>query len=90
MARQCTQCHKEYSLDCYTCESCGADLIDNGQLVDALTFWENKNTSIIKAYLVPLGLVTVSGILAAAFDSHLVLYFGIAAAIFYYTKQNKK
>lgn len=89
MARQCSQCnHKEHSFNSYSCSICGSDLVDNGQLVDALTLWGKEDTPVLK-YAIPLGLVAASGALSAAFDTHLILYFGIAASAIYYLKSNK-
>jgi hypothetical protein len=90
MVRQCPHCRKiQQSLDNYTCEFCEKELIDNGQLIEALTFWDIKKTASITQNLIPLGLITASGIASAALNTYLILFVGIAAAAIYYLKQNK-
>jgi hypothetical protein len=89
MVRQCEHCGMKQSLYNYTCESCGTDLIDSGQLTETLTYWGKGKPSSMTQILIPLGLITASGIVSAALGTHLILFVGIAAAAIYYFKQNK-
>jgi hypothetical protein len=87
MVRQCPHCRmKQQSLDNYTCEFCDEELIDNGQLIEALTFWDVKKTATITQNLIPLCLITASGIVSTALNTYFILFVGIAAVAIYYLK----
>ncbi|NHN31094.1 hypothetical protein [Paenibacillus agricola] len=86
MDNKCSQCGRKQASVNYNCEACEAELIDNGELVDALTFWDRKKPSTLKQMIIPLAIITVSGILSAAADTNLILFVGMAAAAIYYYK----
>lgn len=87
MVRQCHFCGYELSQG-YSCKSCGTDLIDNGQLIDALTLWGVNQSISPKRNFIPLALFTVSGIASVGFGANWMLFVGIAAAVIYYFKMH--
>jgi uncharacterized membrane protein YvbJ len=91
MVRKCPHCGREQTADNYNCDLCKEELLDNGELIDALTFWDRKKPSTIKQIIIPLIIITVAGILSAALDTYLILFIGMAlAAIYYYRLVNSK
>jgi hypothetical protein len=90
MKIKCSQCLTGQSTNHYTCEQCGTELIENGTLVDALTYWDVNKTSDIATYLIPLGLAVIAGVAAAMLHTNIIAVAGVAAAaIFYYFRSTK-
>jgi len=85
MAQICPHCHSQQSQDNRICEVCGWELIDNGQLFDALDFYSKKRRPVIIQNLMPLGIIILSGIASAALNILWILGAGfvIAAAVYY-------
>ncbi|TDF98048.1 hypothetical protein [Paenibacillus piri] len=91
MHAKCPHCLASQSSSPYTCENCGIELVENGALVDALTYWNaNKASDNASYHLIPLGLTAIAGAAAAWLNTSLIAIAGaVAAAVFFFARSYK-
>ncbi|WP_274361732.1 zinc ribbon domain-containing protein [Paenibacillus thermotolerans] len=83
MDRACPHCKHVSPKDSYICGRCGADLMEGGQLISALSHGDHSSSASVLHKLIPVAVIASSGWLAKAAGSYWILGIGIAAALGY-------
>ncbi|WP_028552254.1 hypothetical protein [Paenibacillus sp. UNC451MF] len=83
--KHCPHCSESCSVYEFTCVHCGEELVNNGYLIDSLTYWDVQEPPQPARILLSLTLLSASAVAASLLHAPLVLYAGIAAAAVYYT-----
>jgi uncharacterized membrane protein YvbJ len=90
MMRSCPECGNQILPNTYLCKSCGANIIDSGELISALTHIDDSKPFSLAIKLLPPAIIAVSGIVAKAVGSYWVIGGGVLGAVFLYYWLRKK
>ena len=87
MNKTCPQCSAQNPANHFTCEHCGSSLTDNGMLIDAVTYWDQKKR---KNVAIRTGIL-LAGVAATIAVHHILpLAVGLAAAGIAYLRASAK